>query len=598
MDRSIKRVVAYARVSTAYDDQKNSFENQQSYFLRELAKNDGYELVRLSSNRDGIYADRGISGTKLVRPEFKKMLEDAGLHEIVSEETGKLTGRYEIVGEAKFDIIFVKDTSRFARNASVDDILKTLRANGVIVHFLDMHKTTEKYEDLTAIQIFLSLSESESTRKSDSVKFGYKEGARKGNIYMGGKIFGYDYIRKDPKNPFETNILKVNDAEAKVIRRVYDMYTEEGLGHQQICKKLGEEGYYNSNGKQYTRSTIKRWLCNEKYAGVNTAGRYTYGDIFNKRQQEIDYNDEVRVKAREETQRLADEGIVTRIPAIVSREQFEKAQDIMKHNRKAFNCNCTYHGITDYARKIKCGKCGAYYISASRRYNDQKKMDLRYYACSHRHAYDEAHGIEKCTNPSIREDKLDAMLSDQAYSEQKYECLKHVIEEGEKCIRILRQAINVDTDLVVRELNEKIDVLKGKKNKLLPLYMDEKFDREQLDQMTSELNEQIDKETEKCKFLSKHNDGIRDLIHEVEEIVDSAEREKWTIEKYNMCGIYPVRSRKEQLQDIESITINADGNPEIVLKSLVEIEKTKEKIVGIAKIYSDANVKAKPHIIA
>ena len=53
-------VCAYCRVSTDSRDQQNSFENQNLYFNRELSKNPDYKLYK-------VYADKGISGTKLHR---------------------------------------------------------------------------------------------------------------------------------------------------------------------------------------------------------------------------------------------------------------------------------------------------------------------------------------------------------------------------------------------------------------------------------------------------------------------------------------------------------------------------------------------------
>ena len=592
MAKNTKRVVAYARVSTGSEDQRNSFENQKSYFMRELERHEGYELVCLPTNTGGIYADRGVSGIKLVRPEFNQMLEDAGLHRIVSEATGKVTDKYEIYRKPKFDIIFVKDTSRFARNTTADDLLKTLRANNVVVHFLDIQRTTEDLNDLTAIQIFLSLSESESSRKSKSVKFGYQEGARKGNIYMGGKIFGYDYIKKDPKKPYTTNLLRINEAEAKVIRRVFDMYTEEGLGHQQICKKLAEEGYFNGNGKQYTRSTVSRWLENEKYMGVNTAGRYTYGDLFHRKQQEIEYDNEVRVKAREETQRLADEGIVTRIEPIISREQFEKAQEIRKQNQKAYNNNCTYHGITDYARKIKCGCCGAWYISASRRYyEDQKKM-LRYYACAHRVSYDEKNGVKKCINPSIREDKLDAMLNGKEYYEMRFNSLEEILAAGDNCIVSLKKSIDINKDELVKEADERIRKLETEKNKLIPLYAQGIYDLDTLEKMTREYSEKISAEKARRDLLAKSNEEIRTLIARNEELIACATEEMQTLQEAFRTGVFPHRSRKEQLRDIECIHIDIYGNPVFIFKSILEFEKTIDILDNIAKTYEKATFEA------
>lgn len=82
-------IAAYCRVSTDKADQLNSLEAQKEFFS-EYTKRTGDTLVRL-------YADEGISETKIKnRKEFFRMMSDA--------EHGL------------FDIVVVKDISRFARN--------------------------------------------------------------------------------------------------------------------------------------------------------------------------------------------------------------------------------------------------------------------------------------------------------------------------------------------------------------------------------------------------------------------------------------------------------------------------------------------------
>ena len=82
-------IAAYCRVSTDKADQLNSLEAQKEFFS-EYTKRTGNTLVRL-------YADEGISETKIKnRKEFFRMMSDA--------EHGL------------FDIVVVKDISRFARN--------------------------------------------------------------------------------------------------------------------------------------------------------------------------------------------------------------------------------------------------------------------------------------------------------------------------------------------------------------------------------------------------------------------------------------------------------------------------------------------------
>ena len=88
-------VAAYARVSTASDEQKESFENQRKYYEERILSNPDYNFV-------GVFADEAISGTTDKRPNFQRMIKLA--------ENGLI------------DIIYTKSISRFSRN--VADLLR------------------------------------------------------------------------------------------------------------------------------------------------------------------------------------------------------------------------------------------------------------------------------------------------------------------------------------------------------------------------------------------------------------------------------------------------------------------------------------------
>ena len=108
-------IAAYCRVSTDKEDQLNSLEAQKEFFS-EYTKRTGDNLVRL-------YADEGISGTKIKnRKEFLRMMADA--------EHGL------------FDMVVVKDISRFARN-TVDLLqnVRKLKALGIETQFLTANMT-------------------------------------------------------------------------------------------------------------------------------------------------------------------------------------------------------------------------------------------------------------------------------------------------------------------------------------------------------------------------------------------------------------------------------------------------------------------------
>ena len=109
-------VVAYCRVSTDKEDQLNSSDAQQEFF-KEYAKTNNMNLIK-------IYADEGISGTKTKnRLAFNQMMKDSDLK--------------------KFNLVLVKDISRFARN-TVDLLqnVRKLKALDIEMRFITANMTT------------------------------------------------------------------------------------------------------------------------------------------------------------------------------------------------------------------------------------------------------------------------------------------------------------------------------------------------------------------------------------------------------------------------------------------------------------------------
>ena len=139
------KIAAYCRVSTDKADQLNSLEAQKEFFS-EYTQRTGDVLVKL-------YADEGISGTKIKnRKEFLRMMSDA--------EKGM------------FDMVVVKDISRFARN-TVDLLqnVRKLKALGIETQFLTANMTSMGNSEFV-LTIFGALAQEESANTSKRVKFG------------------------------------------------------------------------------------------------------------------------------------------------------------------------------------------------------------------------------------------------------------------------------------------------------------------------------------------------------------------------------------------------------------------------------------------
>jgi site-specific DNA recombinase len=96
---NLKRVAAYARVSTTKDAMLHSLAAQVSYYSDFIQSHPEWEYI-------GVYADEAQTGTKDSRSEFQRMLSDCK--------------------DGKIDMIITKSISRFARNTVT--LLETVRA--------------------------------------------------------------------------------------------------------------------------------------------------------------------------------------------------------------------------------------------------------------------------------------------------------------------------------------------------------------------------------------------------------------------------------------------------------------------------------------
>src|SRR5689334_19629182 len=149
------RIVAYCRVSTNHEDQKESLENQRQHYdeLFNKLKPTGYQVPDVGllykangthMKLSGIYADEGISAAKRnkYRGAFNRMIEDAK--------------------RRLFDRVYVKSITRFSRRLEEGStILKDLAEYGVEVIFEDGNLSSKNASHEMIIGMFLALAQEE-----------------------------------------------------------------------------------------------------------------------------------------------------------------------------------------------------------------------------------------------------------------------------------------------------------------------------------------------------------------------------------------------------------------------------------------------------
>jgi len=230
---NLKRVCAYARVSSASEAQGDSLENQTTYYKQLIENNPEYVFV-------GIFADFDSIGTKADRAAFQKMLAMAREH--------------------KIDRILTKSISRFARNTTIIlEVVRELKALGVEVIFEKENISSLNGDCELMLTVLSSFAQEESKNVSDNIKWRYKRKFEQGEVAINATRFlGYD---KD-----QYGDLVINRSQAEIVERIFRDCVD-GKGAFVIAKELQDEGVRTIAGGDWHSSTVLNILKNEKHKG-------------------------------------------------------------------------------------------------------------------------------------------------------------------------------------------------------------------------------------------------------------------------------------------------------------------------------------------
>ena len=491
-------IAAYCRVSTDKEDQLNSLEAQKEFFS-EYTKRSGDNLVRL-------YADEGISGTKIKnRKEFQQMMKDA--------EHGL------------FDMLVVKDISRFARN-TVDLLqnIRKLKALGIETQFLTANMTSMGNSEFV-LTIFGALAQEESANTSKRVKFGKKINAEKGRVP--NLVYGYNKIAGDYFN------LAINEKEAAVVRQIFQWYINDGYGTSKISDFLNRRELRTKRNCQWSQNAICRILTNEIYTGK----------IINGKQEVTDFLTGQRAEKSEE------EWIVVERPdlRIISPETFEQAQQIMKSRGQAFRVNKERQSNKYlFSTLIKCKECGWSFRRTVRTY---KNTYIRWVCSGHN-----GKGAHSCPNAvAVDEEELIHALQDYfaGILKEKKAVIDYVIKEFQRVYKAKDENLNYE-----KELTEQLEKLQRTRKKYMDMYADDLITREELNDKIGDMRKELDRLENELKMVSYHiskGEQLESILQQtfkrIEEISDVSQLTNVQLKKI-----------------IQKIEVDKDGNVDIYLR--------------------------------
>ena len=453
------RVTYYARVSTEKEEQKNSLDNQDTYYKNKILAIPKWTLVKG-------YTDEGITGTSTKkRNDFNAMVED-GLNDM-------------------YDLILTKEVCRFARN-TVDtlQITRSLLAKGKGVYFeLDNINTLEQEGELR-LTIMASLAQDESRRISERVKFGFSRAIEKGKVLGNNSIWGYD------KNKCK---LEVNEEEANIIKRIFEIYSTGKIGIRKIGDELAKEGIYTRKGDIFAYSTIKNILTNPKYKGYYCGNKTRVIDFMSKQRVYLGEDEIVQYKAKEDI-----------VPQIVDDKLWQRCNEILKErSEKAKSETSGYNNKYKFSGKIFCKEDGqAYWRTITR--------GKEFWQC----ALYKKHGKDGCTNNvNIYTETLDEIMK-KIFNELFINKEKFIENLLDKCMEI----INDDSsEKDIQIIEDKIENIKREKKKLIKLYTSELITESEFEEENKIYNEKLNKLNNEYKNMKKtrdatSNDETREIL--------------------------------------------------------------------------------------
>lgn len=396
----------YTRISKDEDNSRDSIETQKNILL-DYAKNNKIDLLH-------VFEDDNYSGYKFDRPDFNILRE--------------------LIRLGKVKRIIVKDLSRIGRhNAHTLIFLEFLRDNGVQLISVTENIDTFNQNDDMIIGIKTWYNELYVKDISKKIRANIRQKQKEGLVIV--PQFGY---MKDPNDP---NKLIIDEDVTWIIKLIFKLYTEEGIGTRKIADYLNKQkiitpslhkrekfNRVNAKSSDYEHlwydTSVKRILKNDIYIGTFRCGTTQRTTIKGGR------------RNTDPSEHIVHENFS---PPLISKDTFEFAQKLF-YQRVTNNVRAKNEKIHRYAGLLECGDCGKVFV-ARRRTN--KYID---YVCSTYHRY----GKELCSTHRIKETELDKLI---------YEHLGLLKKQAIKNLERVDEFIN-DYKNKKRNYNNTIDKLK------------------------------------------------------------------------------------------------------------------------------------------
>ena len=327
----MNRVAIYARYST--DMQSAASVEDQIRICRARAESEGWTVV-------DCYSDEAISGASLMRRGVQRLLSDARAGE--------------------FDIVLSEALDRLSRDqVDIANVYKQMSFSDIRLVTLSEGEVNEMHIGMkgTMNAVFLKDLAAKTHR-------GLEGRALKGKS-AGGRSYGYDVVKEiNEQGEVTTGDRKINEAEASVIRRIFNEYIK-GKSPRRIAVELNEDGIAGPTGKGWSSSSING--NRERGTGILNNELYVGRQVWNR----LKYLKDPDTRKRVSRMNPKSEWIITDVPdlRIIEDAVWEKVKEYQGSldKKKTFQEKKRPPNLFSYL--LKCGECGGgMSIVSARRY--------------------------------------------------------------------------------------------------------------------------------------------------------------------------------------------------------------------------------------
>jgi site-specific DNA recombinase len=373
----MRMAAIYARVSSEQQREENTIASQTASLI-EFAKDHDLEVPE-----EWVFEDEGYSGAALERPGLERVRD--------------------LAAEGQIQVVLAYAPDRLSRKYAYQILLiEEFARHGVEMLFVKAPQS-DSAEDQLLVQFQGMIAEYERAQILERSRRGKRHRAHSGEIsVLSGAPYGYRYIRKTDETPAAYTVY---ESEARVVQRIYEMYTVQGFSIGEITRRLNAEGIPTRKvSARWERSTVWAVLRNPAYCGVACFGKTSVST--RTRVMRPQRRRGVAVPCMTVGhERPREEWIEIPVPALVSEESFARAQELLQENKIRSRRRTIEPSVVQGL--VSCQKCG-YAFSRTSTCTSARK--IHYYKCIGSDGWRKLGGPVCDNRRLVRQDLLDQIV--------------------------------------------------------------------------------------------------------------------------------------------------------------------------------------------